>query len=646
MHQKFGIMPSFRSAWLILACSGLILAVAACGDGRPRQVIGELNMFEDETLRSMYAAADERNATELLSYAEHSTAAYRRGFARLAGSMPDSSLLPAVAKLLSDPIPYVRLEAAWAIGQWRDTLALASLETAMRKATIPEVKAELLEAIGKCAHEHAMAFLIRHEPGTPIEEAGKMWGIYRASLRGLLQEKHLRVVVAHLRSREMDTRLAAAHILARQEQFGLHEYAEALQQAAASDPSAEVRHMALQALRHTDTADGFYTSVFQNDAEPSVRAAAIKALTAPAVAPGLELVVNALEDGNPLVAMEAALRLNEVGMYADASHLRGIALTSHVPEVQAAVLALFFQNAEQDAWLLYRRLWLSHGAPGKRRVLVRALAATEAAFDTLVHLLQAEPAIATASAAALVSGSIQYPSWRQPMREVVLRELAEGGDGVAAVFAEAIPEAPLSAIFKADTARIRTSVIRFPKPGQNEVREGLRKAYFRLRGEGYQASSTAHNHPIDWDEVVQIDRKAQVIFYIGGTPLLVQLLVEDAPGSVTSFVQLTRRNYYDGLTVHRIVPGFVSQGGCPVGDGYHSTDYSLRSEFSALRFGQGVVGLASSGPDTEGPQFFITHMSAPHLDGRYTVFGAVIQGLEAITEWTTGTRIDSVRMAI
>jgi hypothetical protein len=137
------IYKAMASAFSVI----FIALLVSCSGNTEARRIGETNMFEDRELVRIYSAADQRNVEALLPAANHNTAAYRRAFARLAGSMPDSMLFTTLSQLLSDPIPYVRLEAAWAIGQYRDTIALEALEKTIRKATIPEVKAEILEAI-------------------------------------------------------------------------------------------------------------------------------------------------------------------------------------------------------------------------------------------------------------------------------------------------------------------------------------------------------------------------------------------------------------------------------------------------------------------------------------------------------------------
>lgn len=118
----------------------------------------------------------------------------------------------------------------------------------------------------------------------------------------------------------------------------------------------------------------------------------------------------------------------------------------------------------------------------------------------------------------------------------------------------------------------------------------------------------------------------------------------DAPLTTASFVALARRGFYDGLTFHRVVPGFVVQGGCPRGDGYGGPGYVLRDELSHLPFGRGSVGLALSGADTGGSQFFVSLQPAPHLDGAFSVFGRVANGMDVVDRIRPGDVIERVEI--
>ncbi|OGO48169.1 MAG: peptidylprolyl isomerase [Chloroflexi bacterium RBG_16_63_12] len=112
--------------------------------------------------------------------------------------------------------------------------------------------------------------------------------------------------------------------------------------------------------------------------------------------------------------------------------------------------------------------------------------------------------------------------------------------------------------------------------------------------------------------------------------IVIELLPQAAPVTVNNFVFLARQHYYDGVTFHRVLPGFMAQGGDPTGTGSGGPGYTFPDETdSGLTFdGSGLVAMANAGPDTNGSQFFITYAATPHLNGLHTIFGRVTSGMD------------------
>jgi cyclophilin family peptidyl-prolyl cis-trans isomerase/HEAT repeat protein len=125
-------------------------------------------------------------------------------------------------------------------------------------------------------------------------------------------------------------------------------------------------------------------------------------------------------------------------------------------------------------------------------------------------------------------------------------------------------------------------------------------------------------------------------------PLTISLLGADAPLTVANFTALARAGYFDGTAFHRVVPAFVAQGGDPRGDGSGGPPRTIRDELNRWRYVPGSVGMALSGPDTGGSQYFLTLTPQPHLDGHYTVFGMLQEGFEVLDHLTQGDLIRSV----
>jgi len=123
---------------------------------------------------------------------------------------------------------------------------------------------------------------------------------------------------------------------------------------------------------------------------------------------------------------------------------------------------------------------------------------------------------------------------------------------------------------------------------------------------------------------------ARLIFHTRKGDFTVALDTREAPVTSGNLYELARKGYFRALTFHRVVPDFVAQGGDPRGDGEGGPGYSIRCEMTHRPYTRGVIGMALSGKDTGGSQFFFTHSPQPHLDGRYTAFGEVLWGMEVV----------------
>ena len=137
--------------------------------------------------------------------------------------------------------------------------------------------------------------------------------------------------------------------------------------------------------------------------------------------------------------------------------------------------------------------------------------------------------------------------------------------------------------------------------------------------------------------------------------IVVELYADRAPLTVENFVNLARAGFYDGTTFHRVIRGFMAQGGDPTGTGTGGPGYEFGDEFdSSLRHdGPGILSMANAGPGTNGSQFFITHGATPHLDDRHSVFGRVTEGMDVVQalrerdpqfDKSPGDRIDTIEI--
>ena len=140
-------------------------------------------------------------------------------------------------------------------------------------------------------------------------------------------------------------------------------------------------------------------------------------------------------------------------------------------------------------------------------------------------------------------------------------------------------------------------------------------------------------------------KESAVITMEKGGEIKFDFFPEDAPKTVENFVTLARKGFYDGLTFHRVEPGFVVQGGDPQGNGMGGPGYKIKAEFNKQKHVRGAVAMArSNDPDSAGSQFYIVLAPANFLDGKYTVFGMVTSGMDVVDKIRVGDKMKSVKI--
>lgn len=140
-------------------------------------------------------------------------------------------------------------------------------------------------------------------------------------------------------------------------------------------------------------------------------------------------------------------------------------------------------------------------------------------------------------------------------------------------------------------------------------------------------------------------KQTAIIALEKGGEITIEFFPDDAPKTVENFVKLAKDGFYDNLVFHRVVPGFVVQGGDPKGNGTGGPGYTIKAEFNKNKHVRGAVAMARSAhPDSAGSQFYITYGTQPHLDGSYTVFGQVTSGMELVDQIKQGDKMKSVKI--
>lgn len=138
--------------------------------------------------------------------------------------------------------------------------------------------------------------------------------------------------------------------------------------------------------------------------------------------------------------------------------------------------------------------------------------------------------------------------------------------------------------------------------------------------------------------------KQAKILLANGEEVVIDLFENDAPNTVANFEKLAKEGFYNGLSFHRVIPGFMAQGGCPTGTGTGGPGYSIDCEINPNKHERGTLAMAHAGRNTGGSQFYICYQPQPHLDGQHTVFGKVSSGMEHIDEVKGQDKMEKVEI--
>ncbi|QCR24740.1 peptidylprolyl isomerase [Pontibacter sp. SGAir0037] len=637
----------------------LFLLFAAC-QRQPQQSgtvqIQAVNKFSDITLQQIYTLQDERNTKALLPYLQHNNPAYRKEAALAFASVQDSLAIPQLLGMLSDTSASLKIAAAYALGQIGHSKIQNPIILHLNREQNPQVQAALLESLGKVATGAGLNYLSAYKAQNPVALGGQAWGLYRAGLRQQYSAQGTQQAIKLIADQNpYEARLGAAQYLARTTKLDLTPYKMQLLNAATSDKALEVRMAAAQAFAKVGVEDkaAILSGIAQSDPDYRVRLSAIRAMSGLEFATISEAIVAGLTDKNMNTAVATSEFLMANYHTADAALLYRLLSQVQDGRVRAnLVWAILRKSPNKDYFSAqFRRLYQTANDPYDKAHFLKALSGHFGNFRFIEEqiFLAKQPIIATSGLEGLISMRQQpdFPRAMEQQLAAAFKKAVESGDVALVGLAAGVMREPKFAyrlIYK-DLSFLREAQQKLELPRDMETNIELQKTIDFLSGK--RESDTPQNpftHPINWHLVQEIPADQQVQIRTAKGDITLQLFVEDAPGTVANFVELVKQHFFNDLYFHRVVPNFVAQGGDKRGDGWGSSDYSIRSEFAPLNYREGYVGMASAGKDTESNQWFITHSPTPHLDGRYTIFARVIEGMDIVHQLEVGDKILTVEL--
>jgi cyclophilin family peptidyl-prolyl cis-trans isomerase/HEAT repeat protein len=646
---------SFKCLFAVILSMGVLLTAACCPSS-------EKNIFQDKNLQLIYTLQNQRNTAQLLPYLKDENPVYRKAAVTAFASVQDPAAVQPLAELFADTDEGIRSAAAYALGQTGSNTAEPILIKTCQTEKSPAVKQDILEALGKCGTTEGLAFLTGLN--IPPEETnlltGQAWGLYRFATRNIIsQPGTARAIELINPTKPEKVRFIAANYLSRARGIDLQEYSSQLLQAFEKEQNLFTRMNLVSAMGKAvkpEILDCLKTLLIPGgNVDYRVKVNALRALQRFDYQSTRELLLNNAKDGNANISATAAEFLQAYGKPEDAQIYLETALgLSHV-RTRAGLLAAALKFTAWDNKELREKI---------SGVIMDAYKKTPDKYAKAYYL----GALAGDYTHYVFVQTETFANKGNIIGSTGITALVDMGRGavekkdekMATVFAGIFQEA----IGSGDTALIGTAAGILREPAMNFktyfkdvffLTAALDKchlpqdidAYLELRQtmDFFNGTKTAaekpplQNKPIDWILVTSIAPDRQVKIKTVKGDIVIRLLVNESPGSASNFVQLIKDKFYKESYIHRVATNFVIQDGCPRGDGWGSPPYAIGSELGPRYYEEGSVGMASSGKDTESSQWFITHSPTPHLDGRYTIFGQVVSGMDVVHKLEVGDKI-------
>jgi len=663
--------------WLVFS---VVLLWSGTSAAQPAPERPSDDLLTRPALQAVVEAQAERNGEALRAKLDANEAEVRARAAFALASVQDTTAIPGLLSLLKESIPLVQTDAAFALGQMPPgSVPGTPLLRTLSFERDAQVQRRLIEALGKTGDAASLRRLLRLRP-PPGRNPTLALALARYGMRDIVDSTATDWLIGHLTSDDPWTRRNAAYALGRVEALaaGRADTIRAvLGDIARDDPTAMHLIRALGTVGDS-TAAVRIADWLRTAPDWRTRVEAARTLASlPTGDAARAALVSALDDGHALVARTAAETLAGLDWSADRAAAVGAWLNAHPNQwrVTAPLLRGLARNDRPTYVLDTVPRWRTERSPVIYATALPALAPldTPRADSLLEAALRSENMrVAAAGVRAVVS---RWKRLRPDGANSTFRRLsaaARRGDPTLLYHAApALADSAFAARGAADTlaATYRTLATPPDLEGMTAVlealgslggttatsvlRDALDHPHHAIRTAAAQGLSNATDTTVtaapkplpetpslDWKYLRDLGPHPRLVLETNRGTVTIELDTEQAPQTVQAITRFAREGRYDGVPFHRVVPNFVVQGGDFVRqDGFGGPGFFLRTEATRLGHRRGTVGMASAGKDTEGSQFFIPHSMQPHLDGNYTAFGRVTDGMDVVDRLRVNDRI-------
>ncbi len=664
-----------RLPWLVVF---IVIFCSQCLPPEEEKITTITYDINDPELRKILDFQDAFQSDSLVSYFRHNNPTYRYAAAMAFASHQDSTVLDSLVTLLNDEVEGVSVAAAYAIGQIGSSMGEHALVTAFQgedsTSTPLRFNRAVLEAIGKCGGDiylDALSTISTYYPTDTLLLEGQAYGIYRYGTRGKIKPAGTRRMLEFVSDLKYPTsvRFIAANYLSRFNKLKLDTSAQQLVPAFNRETDPRIRMALAIAVGKTKDPAAFAAlgAALQTETNELIKYNILRALGNFPYAQVQPLAIKALDDKNNTVALGAARFFLDYGQSFDGTFysrksrdtllnwqvqtMLQKAANRHVPPS--------FEATKGNINLNLKRRFGTSENPYERAATIDALGEFGWNYRFIYEQGYADEAAVVRSTSVGTLGRIvtnpRFDAFFGLSRNRIKKEIGtylleavKSGDvGMVAEAANVLANpAPNFSVIFADSINILQKAIQsLEMPGAIETKYALQNAIAQLSNQpkARLVPPAPSNAGIDWTVLDQLSTEAVAELMTSKGLIVIDLLPELAPGSVANFVKLAKEGFYNGKNIHRVVPNFVIQGGCTRGDGYGGLNYTIRSELPEAYYDEeGYVGMASAGKHTECTQWFITHSPTPHLDGKYSIFGKVMSGMDVVRGSEIGDKIERI----
>jgi cyclophilin family peptidyl-prolyl cis-trans isomerase/HEAT repeat protein len=626
--------------------------------------------FSDKIVQSILKYSVNQTEDSLVTYLDHENVGYQLLALNAFSSYTNTKYKSKIVEKLNSSDIEVSSTAAYVVGQIGDSSHVEVLIQSFRGQDSTNVdnihNHNILEAIGKLGtleHAEKIASVTTYRPTDSLLTLGQIRSLYRFCLRGIIPIISSETAVKYTENRayKAPIRQMAAHLLSRSKDVDLTPYAERIIAVINNENNEGIKMALVSALgkSKTESVRNKLIDIALGNGDYRTKVNAIKSLgTFKEDEAVLDTLKPLITNSNLHLAESYADLLNNTSSQGMFVRLSQIIPSVNNGFIKAKLLQTQMKNTslsmgnskiiiQENALSLIKQSTNEY----EKAELIKVLGHDPYQYLNLINLQVNTPVEKVAK-----MNSLQYildskdfiaaykNNYIKVKREIInyfANQMKEGDPSVVTQVASLLQKENNQAkIILIDSLLIDATLTKLKTPDDLEAIQEVKKLDAFLKDIKYEEPKVVAYKPIDFTLFEGKGDSIEVTMKTDKGNVIIVLFPKIAPQTVSSFIDLCQKGYFNNKSFHRVVPNFVVQGGCPKGDGSGSLNFTLRTEVPQTYYdGPGCIGMASSGFHTESCQFFFTHSATPHLDGKYTLFGKVIKGMDIVNDIRIGDRI-------